>query len=72
MNARKREQKIRLRLALKPRNPLVPAAAARKAGAHGKGRGAQRQEARRRMRRELEAEFPARPAGGSDDPTRRQ
>ncbi len=40
--------------ASKPRNPLVPAARTRKAGKHEKGRGAQRQQAKRAMDREAQ------------------
>jgi hypothetical protein len=38
---------------VKPRNPLVPAAAKRKAGKHEKSKTGQRQEADRNLQREL-------------------
>lgn len=41
--------------ARKPRNPLVPAAQLRRAGAHGRCGGGERQQARRTLRRELAA-----------------
>jgi hypothetical protein len=39
-----------------PRNPFVAAARLRRAGAHGPGRGGQRQQARRELQRELQPE----------------
>lgn len=44
--------KIKLHLP-KPRNPLVAASFRRKAGAHSKGGGAQRQAAKQTMRQDL-------------------
>lgn len=47
-------RKIKLRLARsKPRNPLVPAAARRKAGEHRKTKSAQRQAAKTALKKEL-------------------
>jgi hypothetical protein len=47
-------RKIKLRVtAPKPRNPLVAAAAQRKAGSHRKSRAAQRQQDKAQLRRQL-------------------
>ena len=47
-------RRIKLRVAPpKPRNPLVPAAAQRKAGRHRKGESAQRQAAKRQLKKQL-------------------
>ena len=47
-------RKIKLRLAAtKPRNPLVPLAAQRKAGSHRKSKSAERQKQKLALRREL-------------------
>ena len=47
-------RKIKLRLtAPKPRNPLVPAAARRKAGSHRKSKSAQRQQGKAELKKAL-------------------
>lgn len=47
-------RKIKLRLtAPKPRNPLVPAAAQRKAGSHRKSRSAERQQQKTQLKKDL-------------------
>jgi hypothetical protein len=46
--------KVRL-AAPKPRNPLVAAARFRRAGAHHAGRATERQAARQRLRKEIDA-----------------
>ena len=47
-------RKIKLRVtAPKPRNPLVPAAAQRKAGVHRKSRSAQRQQEKAKLKKQL-------------------
>jgi hypothetical protein len=47
-------RKIKLRVtAPKPRNPLVPAAAQRKAGSHRKSRAAERQAEKAQLRKQL-------------------
>lgn len=46
---------IKLRMKVpKPRNPLVPAAAQRKAGAHGKSKSGERQLQKAQLKKELE------------------
>jgi hypothetical protein len=48
-------RKIKLRLTQpKPRNPLVPAAAQRKAGSHRKSRAAERQAQKAQLKKDLE------------------
>lgn len=47
-------RKIKLRVtAPKPRNPLVPAAAQRKAGSHRKSRSAERQQQKTQLKKSL-------------------
>lgn len=47
-------RKIKLRVqAPKPRNPLVPAAAQRKAGSHRKSRSAERQAQKAQLKKQL-------------------
>lgn len=47
-------RKIKLRVtAPKPRNPLVPAAAQRKAGSHRKSRSAERQQQKTQLKKDL-------------------
>ena len=47
-------RKIKLRLtAPKPRNPLVPAAAQRKAGSHRKSRASERQAQKAQLKKDL-------------------
>ena len=48
-------QKLQVAFTHKPRNPVAPAAGARRAGPHGSAAGARRQQAQQRLRHELDA-----------------
>lgn len=47
-------QKLQMAFVSKPRNPVAPAAGARRAGPHSGSAGAQRQRALQRLRHELD------------------
>lgn len=48
-------QKLQMAFAPKPRNPVAPAASARAAGSHRGTAGGRRQQARQRLRHEIDA-----------------